>query len=69
MVVAAASVCVGILLCSFWGVRHRLGGQGFLLTLGVSPHCVAVLSGCGHVVSVSFSVVVMIMWCHRLLVG
>ena len=26
-----------------------MGGGGFSLTLGVSPHCVVVLSGCGRV--------------------
>ena len=48
-----------------------VGGGGFSLTLGVSPRCVIVLSGCGRVAvwCLSFSVVVMIVWCHRLLVG
>ena len=55
---------------SFVGGRVRyLGNQGFSLTLGVSPHCVVVLSGCGHVVSVSFSVMFVIVWSHHLLVG
>ena len=57
-----------------WAVRFvcgRLGsfvgGGGFLLTLGISPCRVVVLSG--RVVSVLLSIMVVIMWCPHLLVG
>ena len=43
MVLAAASVLVGICSPSFWGVHHHLGSHGLWLALGVSLCCVRTL--------------------------